>query len=521
MKQKNEILYQAANASQKGLPVLLRKAAINYENVQEETLLDILACAQNSEFGKKYRFDKMKSADDFRKNVPITEFNDYRNYIERMKKGEENVLYDGKTLSFVMTSGTTGGEKYIPESPRGELVKKIVSNMRTLEMIRCCPEAMLPDKKILAITNLAVYNKTEGGIPVGSASGQAAGADAAAAEKLVLPPVLLTAAELELETVDYLSVLFSIANRNVIALICNNVAHFEMLLKLLNSRFDSFVSDIRSGTISVEISDKLRAELMKSWKADARRAEELEKIYQQKGSLTTEDIWTGFKFVSCWLSSDVGRIAKELRGLFPKNTMFFDWGYGASEGKFNVPVQPDQSDGLVAGFGYFFEFLPIGGKDPILLKDTIDGEMYELIFTTYSGLYRYNIHDIVKISDNNDGSKSMEFVCKASDKLVLGGKELYSVYLTDIVESYEKANNTTIRLFQGENLNESLQLYIEPVDKNIDKTGFEAYMKAELNKIGILLAGVEWKESGYRNALFNKRVSAGKTINQTKLRIFI
>ena len=521
MQSENRVLKEVLNASMEELPVILRKTFANLRVVQEETLMDILACGAESEFGKKHDFENINSVEEFRNKVPITEYGDYAGQIERMKKGETDLLFNGRTASFVVTSGTTGKAKFIPESPMGELVKKIVGNMRTVEMIRSCPASLIEGNKILGITNLAVYNKTQAGIPVGSASGQAAGADPSTAEKLVVPAAVLSASELELSQVDYLTLLFSAAERNVIALICNNIAHFEILLRSFNDNIEPFINDIRQGTISLEISDKLRAELMKSFKADPARADELEKMHREKGALTVSDLWKNFQFVSCWLSADVGRIARELKYLFPENTMYFDWGYGASEGKFNIPVSPDTSGGLVAAFGYFFEFLPMDGGEPVLLQDTEDNGKYELIITSYSGFYRYNMHDIVRITDDGGKMKSIEFVCKSSDKIVIGGRDFYSADLTEHIEGYEAENNTVIRLYQGKNIDGKLQLYIEPVDKDVDKAGFEAYMKAALAKKGIELAGVEWIQDGYRDSLFSQKISTGNSVNHTKIRVFL
>lgn len=518
---RNEFLRKIMKAPPAEFGMILYKSAENYAQTQEQTLLDILAHAKNSEYGKKFHFDRIENAGDFRRYVPITEYSDYLPYIERMKKGEEDVLFDGKTSSFARSSATTGKAKYIPDSSTGELVKKIVMGIRSMEMLRCCPAALTADGKMMAITNLSVFEKTEGGIPVGSASGQAAESDPEAAKRVAIPAAMRSATELKVEDVDYLTALFGFAERNVLMLGCNNVAHFNILVKLFNDRFADFIRDIRRGTISVDMSDGLRDKLMKDWKPNPERAGELEQIRSEKGTLTTGDIWNNFKFVCCWLSAGVGRIAKEMKNIFPENTVFFDWGYGASEGKFNVPVSTDFSGGPVVPFGYFYEFLPLGKKETVLLDETEDGGRYEFVLTSYSGFYRYNIHDIVEIRVDSDGVRNMEFICKSSDSISLGQSTLYSADLTDIVERYEAKNKTMLRIFQGKEKDGKLMLYVEPVDQGMDKNGFELFLEDELKKFGIALVGIEWKEDGYRDSLFIKRLHDGSSVNQTKLPVFI
>ena len=455
--------------------------------------------------------------------MPITEFADYYDKIERMKKGEEDILFPGRPAVFLNTSGTTGTSKYIPETEKGGMVKKIVSNIRMLEIAKAYPKIMNPNYKVFAIMNSAVYGMTEGGIPVGSASGQSTksgGAENGMAGKMPLPSVVLSTPNLGTETLDYLTLLYGISCENVSALFCNNVAHVNVMFKNLNKEPERYIGDIRNGSFSIEMPESLKTELLKAWKPNQKRADKLETIRKEKGGFTVSDIWPEFDFVGCWLSASVGRTLQEVKPLFPAETMYFDWGYGASEGKYNIPMHANEPGGLLTTFGYFYEFLPLGKKEPILLQDTKDGEKYELIMTSYSGFYRYNIHDIVKITINLDESRNIEFICKSADKVVIGGKTLYASDLTDMIEAYEKEHSIRLRLFQGKVEDGGLLLLVEPM-QDINKTEFEMFVREKLEKFGISLSGVSYKEEGYRDSLFSRSLKNGKTVNQTKLPVFI
>ncbi len=91
---------------------------LSWANKPVETQLEVFKSlienAKETEFGKDHHFEKIKTFEDFQKNVPIRDYEDLKNYIEKVKVGEENILWKGKPLYFAKTSGTTSGAKYIP-----------------------------------------------------------------------------------------------------------------------------------------------------------------------------------------------------------------------------------------------------------------------------------------------------------------------------------------------------------------------------------------------------------------------
>ena len=81
---------------------------------QNEIFKGLINSAKDTEFGVDHHFNKIKTVQDFQKNVPIRDYEDLKAYIEKVKSGKENVLWKGKPLYFAKTSGTTSGAKYIP-----------------------------------------------------------------------------------------------------------------------------------------------------------------------------------------------------------------------------------------------------------------------------------------------------------------------------------------------------------------------------------------------------------------------
>ena len=84
---------------------------------QREVLQDLVTAAQYTAFGKKYHFARLFTLKDFKKNVPIHEYDDIRPYIMRMMEGEENVLWNTPVTWFAKSSGTSSDKsKFIPIS---------------------------------------------------------------------------------------------------------------------------------------------------------------------------------------------------------------------------------------------------------------------------------------------------------------------------------------------------------------------------------------------------------------------
>lgn len=90
------------------------KWANNPEKTQQKVMMNLISKAKNTAFGKDHQFLKIKTYTDFKKAIPIRDYEALKPYVERVVKGEKNVLWKGKPLYFGKTSGTTSGTKYIP-----------------------------------------------------------------------------------------------------------------------------------------------------------------------------------------------------------------------------------------------------------------------------------------------------------------------------------------------------------------------------------------------------------------------
>lgn len=88
--------------------------ATNPIETQQRVFNDLIRQAKNTQFGIDHHFDQIRTFEDFSKNVPVRDYEGLKPYVDKVVKGEENVLWKGKPLYFAKTSGTTSGAKYIP-----------------------------------------------------------------------------------------------------------------------------------------------------------------------------------------------------------------------------------------------------------------------------------------------------------------------------------------------------------------------------------------------------------------------
>ncbi|MDQ6902267.1 MAG: GH3 auxin-responsive promoter family protein, partial [Bacteroidota bacterium] len=92
----------------------IRKSMLTAITDQEQIFQALIKTGLKTEFGKRHHFSKIKNHADFVINVPVREYEDFKDYIDKIKQGKHNVLWKGIPIYFAKTSGTTSGIKYIP-----------------------------------------------------------------------------------------------------------------------------------------------------------------------------------------------------------------------------------------------------------------------------------------------------------------------------------------------------------------------------------------------------------------------
>ncbi|TDE13920.1 GH3 auxin-responsive promoter family protein [Dyadobacter psychrotolerans] len=138
--------------------------------VQEKWRTGLVQKAMNTQFGKDHFFKDIHSYVDFKSAVPVSDYEDLKGYISKIKEGEENILWPGKPLYFAKTSGTTSGTKYIPISK--DSISNHINSARNaiLTYIAETGKAQFLDNKLIFLSGSPVLTET-GGVLTGRLSG--------------------------------------------------------------------------------------------------------------------------------------------------------------------------------------------------------------------------------------------------------------------------------------------------------------------------------------------------------------
>jgi hypothetical protein len=142
----------------------------NAVKVQEKIMLQLINKAQNTAFGKDHLFAEIQNYSDYKKNVPIRDYEELKPYIQQIIDGKENVIWPGKPLYFCTTSGTTSGAKYIPISNESMPNHITAARDAILSYIAETKKTSIVNEKMIFLQGSPKLSKT-GGILTGRLSG--------------------------------------------------------------------------------------------------------------------------------------------------------------------------------------------------------------------------------------------------------------------------------------------------------------------------------------------------------------
>ena len=158
----------------------------NSINLQQKTFLYLISRAKDTSFGRDHQFATISTYDDFKKQVPIFDYEDFRPYIDKITHGEPDILWPGKPEYLAKTSGTTSGVKYIPISKESMPEHIKAARNALLSYIHETGKADFVDGKMIFLQGSPVLDK-KAGISVGRLSGIVANLVPAYLQKNRLP----------------------------------------------------------------------------------------------------------------------------------------------------------------------------------------------------------------------------------------------------------------------------------------------------------------------------------------------
>ncbi|MBC7861529.1 MAG: GH3 auxin-responsive promoter family protein, partial [Bacteroidia bacterium] len=144
--------------------------AMNPVATQQKVFLSLIRQAKKTQFGTDHHFDQIKTTADFAKHVPIRDYEALKPYVDKVVKGEENILWKGKPRYFAKTSGTTSGAKYIPLTRESMPFHIEAARNAILHYIHETGNAAFVDGKMIFLQGSPVLEE-KNGIKLGRLSG--------------------------------------------------------------------------------------------------------------------------------------------------------------------------------------------------------------------------------------------------------------------------------------------------------------------------------------------------------------
>jgi len=160
----------AAKLFAKSIHNKTQKWASNPIETQQKVFNDLIRQAKETQFGKDHNFNAIQTFEDFAKQVPIRDYEELKPYVDRVVKGEENILWKGKPLYFAKTSGTTSGAKYIPLTKESMPFHIQAARNAILSYIHETGKADFVDGKMIFLQGSPILEE-KNGIKLGRLSG--------------------------------------------------------------------------------------------------------------------------------------------------------------------------------------------------------------------------------------------------------------------------------------------------------------------------------------------------------------
>lgn len=395
---------------------------------QKTFLFDLIKRNKNTAFGTDHGFSKIRTFDDYRKSVPLCEYEVFRPYIEKMKSGEKNQLLppDENVRMFSLTSGTTRDPKYIPLTDR--FIAQYIYSWRIWlgSTLQDHPRAF--DGQIFGIAS----NHREKILPDGTACGAISGMTTSQQSFLTralyaIPGCVAEISDSEVKR----QVLMRLALAADVSLICTpNPSRVLNLIRAVEEDPVRFIRDIRDGGIGADARgvEKHVPQLAPLLAPDPARAAFLDKLAHKYSGLYPKDYWPNLAVVGNWKGGTLKHYLKQYPKYFG-DIPVRDIGLIASEGRMSIPIRDEGSGGILDLGSNFYEFVPVDDDyrqigDPRYPWELELGRRYEIVLTTLSGLYRYRIHDVVEVEAFHGETPVIAFISKGSHFSSITGEKL-------------------------------------------------------------------------------------------------
>ena len=456
----------------------------------ERTLRDILTISKDTVYGKEHHFDRILSATStesffrlYQSFVPVNDsFETLRPYVERHKNGEENVLFPGKPDMYATTSGTTNEPKWIPMTHK--YLKDVYGKMSHIWTWNFIKHR---NRVFAGHLFTTVGKECEGYAPDGTIFGAVSGVLVRDIPQIIKKHYTAPACVMSIPDYaarNYTLMRLALQHRDVTLWATANPSTILELLRTLNENTEEMIQDIEHGTISdlFDIPYFIREELYAYVSPKPERADELRQILQEKGKLEPRDFWPWLQYLSTWKCGNTKIYMDKYMDQFDWDKTFYqELGYIATECRFGFSLDDTNESVLFPQFHYY-EFveeseLDSPNKNFLQIYQLEQGKRYCAYVTTYSGLFRYNMNDLIEVGGKFKNTPTIHMISKVNGIVSLTGEKLYEPQFLDAVHKAEEDTGIKTKFFVGfADVKESkYHFYYEFEDETINRKAAEAF----------------------------------------------
>jgi hypothetical protein len=411
--------------------------------VQKDRLLSQIQRNADSRFGQDHHFGEIRNSADFRRQVPIRGYDGHEPYIARVREGDTGALFGSGTeiLMFALTSGTTAQPKTIPVTR--ESLQNYREGWTVWGMLAFDSHPRILDRGLRPILQL-VSNWQEQFTPAGIPCGAITGLTAQMQNPLVRQTYCMPPSSMRIKDIEakYYTALRLSVHRDLGTVMAANPSTLLAIARLGDREKETLLKDLRDGTLTDKFA--IPAEVRQSlkfrtcWKRK-KTVKRLEEIIGRTGHLLPRDYWPNLEFLANWTGGTMGAYLRHYPEHFGEKPVR-DIGLIASEGRFTIPVEDGTPGGILDIWHHYFEFLPEDQADreepeTVEATDLEEGQRYFILPTTAGGLYRYQIHDLVRCIGFEGKAPVLEFLNKGAHFSSLTGEKLSEFQVVSAVNA--------------------------------------------------------------------------------------
>lgn len=370
-------------------------------DINTNNLIKILKDNKSTAYGKRYQFESISSVKDYQKKVPISSYADYKN-------GNESI-YPLKAL--LHTTGTTGTPKRINLTE--EALERYQSYIYDL------PKELLGIEKFISV-HTSVFNTTE----------QPTILSAVYYDYLRQSGTLDTDNYVEKDNflfsnesipIQYVKLRLALIEENLNVIESIYLYEIDVLLEYLYKNWMLLLNDIKENKCSVILSNTIK-EKLNLIVCDKKRLFYLEGIFKKyNGKPLLNQIWPEMKYLS-GIGQKNAHYIHRIKKYAPTIPIYY-FAYASSECMCGIATQLDTDEYVLLPQSAYYEFLD--ERQSLYLPSEVKiGEKYELIITTFTGLYRYHTNDILWITGFEGESPQFKVLGRKNKVLNIAGEKV-------------------------------------------------------------------------------------------------